>query len=271
MAAAPDVRGYGGSDQPPNIEDYTMETMAADFRGLADVLSPDAPAVIIGHDWGAPMAWNTALIHPDRFRAVAGLSVPHSPQGKRNILDVTQESFIDKGKFFYLHYFQEPGVAEAEFEGDVEKAIKTMYFGWSGDAPDKYWHNNKPVDAKMFDHIDAVPDTPPDWFTHEDAAYYIAEFERAGFRGALHRYRNFQTDNRFLRSLPSQIISQPALFIGGRKDPALVMFPADPTEAMKPAFDDLRGVHMLEGVGHWTQQEAPDAVNRLLLDFVRGL
>lgn len=268
---APDVRGYGGSSRPHAIEAYAMRELAADMAGLVDALTPGVPAVIIGHDWGAPISWNAALLHPERFRAVAGLSVPHVPFGERHALDLTKQAFIDKGKFFYLHYFQEPGRAEAELEGDVERAIKTMYYGWSGDAPAKYWHNKKPVDAKLFDAIAPVPEPLPEWFSAEDAAFYIAEFSRTGFRGALNRYRNFDTDHRLYRGLPSYVIQQPALFIGGSKDPALVMFPTDPTDAMKPAFADLRGAHILEGVGHWTQQEAPAEVSALLLAWLSTL
>ncbi|MEH6759449.1 MAG: alpha/beta hydrolase [Parasphingorhabdus sp.] len=268
---APDVRGYGGSSQPEAIDAYAMSELTADMAGLVDVFTPGEPAVIIGHDWGAPIAWHSALLHPDHFRAVAGLSVPHVPLGKRHALDAAMKNFIDKGLFFYLHYFQEPGRAEKELEGDVERAIKTMYYGWSGDAPKGYWHNRKAPDAKLLDEIDPVPTPMPTWFSEEDAAYYITEFERTGFRGALNRYRNFDRDFALYNSLPSYVIEQPALFIGGTEDPALVMFPSDPTEAMKPVFRDLRGAHMLDGIGHWTQQEAPDQVNRLLLSWLADL
>jgi len=269
--AAPDVRGYGGSSRPKAIEDYAMREMAADMAGLVEAFSSGAPAVVIGHDWGAPIAWHSALLHPDRFRAVAGLSGPHVPLADRNPLELMKEAFIDKGRFFYLHYFQTPGRAEAELEADVERAIKTMYYAWSGDAPEGYWHNRKPVDARLLDEIAPVPESLPAWFSADDAAYYVGEFERTGFRGALNRYRNFERDFQIYKSLTSYVIQQPSLFIGGDRDPALVMFPDGPIEQMRTVCAHLRGAHMLAGIGHWTQQEAPEEVSKILLEWLAGL
>lgn len=268
--AAPDVRGYGGSQQPDEIEAYSMQNMAGDIAGIARTLSPSAPVVLIGHDWGAPIVWNTALIHPGDIKAVAGLSIPHSPVGKYNILDVTKRTFIDRDMFFYLHYFQPPGQAEAEFEADTATAIRTFYHIWSGEAPDDVFPS-KPANSKMFEAIGPVPETMPDWFTPEDEAYYVGEFERAGWRGALNRYRNFERDHVYLAGLPSQIIQQPALFIGGQRDPSLIMFPGDIHPRLEPHFSDLRGAYMIEGCGHWVQQERPKETNRLLLEWLDGL
>ena len=269
-AAAPDVRGYGRSAKPEAIGAYTLESLAGDMAGLAQALSPGEKAVIVGHDWGAPIAWTSALAHPDRFRAVAGLSIPHIPPGKRHMLDAMRERFVEKGRFFYLHYFQQPGVAEAEFEADVRAALWGMLYAWSGEAPDGYWHNQRPADASMFQGIDPRPPVTalPAWLSQADLDYYVAEFEASGFRGPLNRYRTFDEDFAFLNALPTNIIQQPALFIGGRRDPALAMFPQDVAGAIAPGFADLRGVHMLEGVGHWIQQEAPDEVNALLIDWL---
>ncbi len=268
--AVPDVRGYGGSDQPGEIEAYSIQNMAADIAGLVNALGHGDPAILIGHDWGAPIVWNTALIHPDKVRAVAGLSVPHAPVGKFTILDLTKRAFIDKDIFFYLHYFQEPGRAEAEFEADTAAAIRNFYWIWSGDAPDDVFPA-KPANSKMFDAIRPAPKLMPDWFAPEDEAYYVAEFTRAGWSGALNRYRNFERDAAFLTALPSQIIQQPAMFLAGARDPALIMFPGDVEQRIKAGFADLRSVHLLEGCGHWVQQERPDETNHVLLDWLDGL
>ncbi len=267
--AAPDVRGYGHSDQPQDIEAYTIAEMAADIAGLTEALSPD-PAILIGHDWGAPIVYNTALLHPDKVRAIAGLSIPHAPVGKFTILDLTKRAFIDKDLFFYLHYFQTPGRAEAEFSADVAYTIRAFYYGWSGDAPDRF-HRAKPAASKMFDQIGAIPDEMPDWLTPEDEVYYIAEFEHSGWTGALHRYRNFERDRETLSALPSQIIEQPSLFIGGDRDPALIMFSGDVEARIRANFADLRGVHMLKDCGHWIQQEKPAETNTLLLAWLGKL
>ncbi len=265
-AVALDVRGYGGSDQPEKIDAYSMKQMTADIAALAAWLKPGGAITLIGHDWGAPIVWNTALMFPDQVKAVAGLSIPHMPQGSFTILDMTKRLFIDKGLFFYLHYFQEPGRAEAEFEADTAFAIRAFYYGWSGDAPDRF-HKAKPASAKMFDEIGEIPETMPSWFSPEDEAYYTAEFERTGWAGALNRYRNFDRDQEVLTALPSQIIKQPSLFIAGARDPALIMVPGDVETRLQESCADLRGCHLIDGAGHWIQQERPEQVSALLLDW----
>lgn len=266
--AAPDMRGYGGSDRPDPIEAYSLAEMAGDMAGLAEALQPARPAIIVGHDWGAPIAWQSALRHPDRFKAVVGLSVPYRLPGPKSPLELTKEAFIDRGMFFYLHYFQEPGVAEEELEGDVRAAIRTMYYGWSGDAPKGYWHNKRPPSSKLFEGIDAPPNTMPDWLPPDAEDYYVAEFERAGFTGALNRYRNFERDQADMLAMDDPVIKQPSLFIAGTKDPALVTTPEATVKALDEALADLRGAHFIDGVGHWTQQEAPEEVTGLLLDWL---
>lgn len=266
-AAAMDVRGYGGSGKPDAIEAYDMESLAGDVAAVIDALGQGEPAVIIGHDWGAPIVWNTALIHPEKVRAVAGLSVPHLTMGDTHFLDMGKAVFTAQGKFFYIVYFQEPGVAEAELERDIPTTMAKFAWSWSGNAPDGTFRTDKPVDADLLSDI-SLPEKMPDWYTDADHAYYVSQFSASGFRGPLNRYRNFPRDHAFLRALPSQVIRQPALFMGGTRDGAIRMFPFDAVEAMKPNFADLRGAHMLEGIGHWTQQEAPQAVNDALLGWL---
>ena len=269
-AAAPDVRGYGGTDKPHAVCAYTMEQHAADMVGIADALSPDQPAIIVGHDWGAPIAWNSALLHPGRFRAVAGLSVPYIPLGDRPAIDVFHEVFTDNGLFFYQVYFQDEGVAEAELEADPARTIRLFYYSISGDLPE----DARPYDKK---HGDVLltgmdePDLPLAWLSAEDVAYYAGEFATSGFRGPLNRYRNHRADHAFLTSQPDPKIYQPSLYIGGTRDPVLGFFPGNPIELMKPNLPNLKGAHILDGCGHWTQQERADEVSHLLIDWARSL
>ena len=137
-----DVRGYGGSSRPEAIEAYDMEHMVADVAGVIETLSPDAPAVLVGHDWGAPIVWNTALIRPDRVRAVAGLSVPYTGVPKRPFTDLIENVFTSRGKFFYQAWFQNVGPAEAELEADPRASLRKFYYAISGDAPDGTWPND---------------------------------------------------------------------------------------------------------------------------------
>lgn len=269
-AAAPDVRGYGGSDKPYEIEAYSMEAITGDMAALAHALQPGEPAVIVGHDWGAPIAWNSALLHRERFRAVAGLSVPYIPPGEHAAIDVFKHFFTRRGLFFYQVYFQEEGIAEVELEADPAETIRKFYYANSGDAPEGSW----PADKKHGDsllHRLPEPPMPLPWLTTEDVAYYASQFAASGFRGPLNRYRNHHRDHALLRAVEDSQIKQPALFIGGDKDLVLKMFPGDVVKDMQPNFADLRDVHILSECGHWTQQERPGEVSRLLIDWLRAL
>lgn len=270
-ACAIDVRGYGGSDKPAKVEDYSLEQITADVAGVIEALSEDGTGVLIGHDWGAPIVWNTALTRPDRVRAVAGLSVPWTGVPAMNFLDLVKVAFTDKGRFFYQVYFQDVGVAEAELEADPAATIRKFYYAISGDAPDGTWPSDKPHGAALLDRL-PDPRPFPAWLSDADIAYYAAEFARSGFFGPLSRYRNHGRDFEWQQGFKDRRIEQPSLFIGGSRDLVLKMIPGvDPLAIMKPHLPGLRGAHVLEGCGHWTQQEMPEDVTRLLVDWLKGL
>jgi pimeloyl-ACP methyl ester carboxylesterase len=270
-ACAIDVRGYGGSDRPYPVDAYGMEFMVGDVAGVIEQLSPGAPAVVVGHDWGAPIAWTTALTRPDRVRAVAGLSVPHLGTPSVSFKDVFTELFTKQGVFFYQAYFQAEGVAEAELEADTTDTIRRFYYAICGDAPDGSWPLDKPVGAKLLDGL-VDPHPFPAWLSEADIAYYAGEFARSGFRGPLNRYRNHDQDFAWLGQFAGRTIDQPALFIGGDRDLVLTMLPGiDLVAGMKSQVTDLRGADILPGCGHWTQQERPAEVNQRLIAWLRGL
>jgi pimeloyl-ACP methyl ester carboxylesterase len=270
-AAAIDVRGYGGSDKPWPVAAYAMETIVADVAGLIGALSPGAPAVLIGHDWGAPIVWNSALTRPDVVRAVAGLSVPYLGVPARSLSALIEEAYTSKGRFFYQHYFQAEGVAEAELEADVRGALRKFYYSASGDASNDTWPKDKPVGDTLLRGL-PDPDPFPAWLTAEDLDYYVGEFEASGFRGPINRYRNHDRDFAWLSGFKGRTIDQPSLFIGGERDPVLSMFGrADFIPLMKSQLTDLRGHDILPGCGHWTQQERPEEVNARLIPWLQGL
>jgi pimeloyl-ACP methyl ester carboxylesterase len=268
-ACAIDVRGYGGSDKPHEVEAYSLEHLSGDVAGLIAALSPDKPAVVIGHDWGAPIAWTTALVHPDRVRAVAGLSVPYTGAAQQSLREIVEAVYTSQDRFSHLHSFEAEGIAEVEFEADVRGGLRRFFYAWSGDAPAEAWPSDKragdPVLLRVPD-----PDPSPAWLTDADIDYYVSEFEQHGFRGPLNRYRNNDRDFVFLRGFEGRRIEQPALYIGGERDRVLQMF-GDRLPLMRKALPGLRGLHRLPGCGHWTQQERPQAVNDHLLTWLRGL
>jgi pimeloyl-ACP methyl ester carboxylesterase len=270
-AAAIDVRGYGGSDKPPEVADYAMQHMVADVAGAIEALSPGAPAVIVGHDWGAPIVWNSALTRPDRVRAVAGLSVPYLGVPQRSLREIYEAVFTARGRFFYQHYFQDVGVAEAELEADPRDTIRRFYYAISGDAPDGTWPTDKVVGDPLLYRL-PDPDPFPAWLTEADLDYYTGEFARSGFRGPLNRYRNHDADFAWLQPFNGRKIEQPALFIGGERDLVLSMFGrSDFVAPMKAEVPGLRGHDVLPGCGHWTQQERPTEVNARLVGWLKGL
>ncbi|HEY4942743.1 MAG TPA: alpha/beta hydrolase [Rhizomicrobium sp.] len=271
-ACAIDVRGYGGSGKPETVADYAMERMVADVAGVIESLSPGRPAVILGHDWGAPIVWNTALIRPDRVRAVGALSVPHMGPPARPFDEIFDEIFTRRGKFFYQAYFQKERLPEAEAEADPRDFLRKFYYALSGDAPDGTWPSGKTSDMCLLDGL-VDPAVFPAWLTPVELDYYVGEFEGSGFFGPISRYRNHQRDFAYLRGFADRKIEQPALFIGGTRDLAFNMFKgaADPIALMRNHVTDLRVADVLEGCGHWTQQERPAEVNARLIPWLKAL
>jgi len=270
QVAAIDVRGYGGSDKPEPVAAYAMERLVGDLVGLKNALSPDAPAILVGHDWGAPIVWNSAFVRPEHFRAVAGLSVPFTGAPGRPFTEIFREKFTSKGLFFYQDYFQQPGRAEAELEPQLRRFLTLFLCSIGGEAPDNAWPA-KPVDALLLDGLN-LPATLPPWLTEADLDFYTGEFERSGLRGPLNRYRNHEADFAWLSPLAGRKLEQPALYIGGTRDPASTLFGqiTDPVAIMRHFAPRVEG-HMLDGCGHWTQQERPADVTRLLLDWLARL
>jgi len=269
-AVAVDVRGYGRSSKPTEVEDYRMVRLVADNVALVRALGAEH-AAIIGHDWGAPIAWTSAMLRPDVFRAVGGLSVPFSPPSEHRPLAVMRAMAGDEE--FYVEYFQEPGRAEAEIEADVRDWLLGFYFTASGDAPDPDPAAGTiatiPRGALMKDRF-RRPASMPGWLTDADLDVYTSEFEHGGLRGPLNRYRNIDRDWEDLAAWRGAAIHVPALFIGGDRDgptiwgaPAIAAFPQ--------TLPRLHRSIVLEGCGHWTQQERPAEVTAAIVDFLGTL
>jgi pimeloyl-ACP methyl ester carboxylesterase len=267
-AAAIDVRGYGGSGKPQAVDAYAMEEIVADLVRVADRLG-GGEAILVGHDWGAPIVWNSALARPDAFRAVAGLSVPFTGVPAKPFTEVFKRAFTDNGRFFYQAWFQQVGPPEAEIEADVRRFLRMFLYAISGDAPAGTWPD-KPAGATLLDGM-VDPGTMPAWLSEVDLDVYTAEFAASGLRGPLNRYRNHERDFAWVQQFADRRIEQPALFIGGTKDPATTLFGAlpDPVAAMRPHVPRVGG-HLLDGCGHWTQQERPGEVTRLLIPWLEA-
>lgn len=238
---APDQRGYGGSSRPEAIEDYDIHALTGDLVGLLDDVAAEQ-AVFIGHDLGAMVVWHTALLHPDRVRAVAGLSVPPSPRARSRPTERWRQKFGDD---FYMLRFQEPGLADAEMAADVAATMSGLFAG-----------------------LLAGPASLPDWISPDEFEHYVDEFSRTGFTGALNWYRNYDRNWESTPQLAGARITAPALFVGGTADP--IGATMNPARAREVAAGPYRE-EWVQGAGHWVQQECPDDVNRILVEFLRDV
>jgi pimeloyl-ACP methyl ester carboxylesterase len=277
-AVAPDMRGYGKSDAPEAIDQYTIFHLIGDLVGLLDALEAQT-AVIVGHDWGANIAWQAARLRPDRFRAVVALSVPFRPRGPVRPTSVMPRTADAQ---FYQLYFQEPGVAEAELERDPRATVRNMLYGASGDgaaaaraaAASSGASPNLGMVPKGggFLRGSGAPATLPAWLSEADIDFYAGEFKRSGFRGGLNYYRNIDRNWELTAAFANVKVTVPALYVAGDRD-MVVSFPGtDQLLAnLKQFVPALRNIQMLPGCGHWTQQERPSEVSAAIIDFVRGL
>ena len=265
-AVAPDMRGYGGTDAPADPAHYTMLHHVGDLVGLVHALE-EKQAVVVGHDWGAPAAWNAALLRPEVFRAVVGLSVPYAAPGPLDLLGALARLGIEH---FYIQYFQAPGVAEAELEADVAATLRRLNHSLSGEGAGGVAGMLQP--GKGFLHNTAEPAAASAWLNADDLAYTVAEFERTGFRGGLNWYRAIPLSWELMTAWRGAAIHQPSLFIGGERDDVL-KFPTSQASIDKfgQTLPGLRGSHILAGAGHWIQRERADAVDTLLLEFLATL
>lgn len=265
-AVAPDQRGYGQTDRPEAIAAYSIFHLVGDVIGMLDALG-EHDAALIGHDWGAPVAWHTALFRPDRVRAVVGLSVPFRPRGDQPPLSILRKVAGDN---FYQLYFQEPGVAEADLARDVRQSVRRILFGACGQSPTIPDMVVKPGEGFLGNV--AMAEALPDWLADADIDFYTREFERTGFSGGLNWYRNIDRNWELTAPWSAATVTPPALYVVGDRD-VVYHFPGAGPQMLTNLsrfVPNLKEAVLLEGCGHWTQQERPDEVNRLLLDFLRA-
>ncbi|MGW0522674.1 alpha/beta fold hydrolase [Crossiella sp. NPDC003009] len=263
---APDQRGYGGTDQPSDVDDYSIFHLVGDVVGLIHALG-ERQAVVIGHDWGAPVAWNTAMMRPDLVRGVGGLSVAPAPRGPVPPLVAARQRF---GDGFYQIYFQEPGVADAELNQDIRSTFRKTLAATSGESDSSAATPTAPAGGGFLSAM-PEPKTLPSWLTEADIDAYTEQYQRNGFTGGLNWYRNIDRNWALTAPWQGAPITAPALHITGERDLVRGFYPPDYLERLPEQLPGLRTVLDLPGCGHWTQQERPDEVNKALLEFLAGL
>ncbi len=257
---APDMRGFGRTSAPPDIESYSIFHLVGDMVALVAALG-ETRAVIVGHDWGAPVAWHAAMFRPDIFTAVGGLSVPPPWRGRERPLDTLVKSGITN---FYWQYFQELGVAEAEFERDVDYTLRAVSFGVN-------------ASLRIRDGFGFLGDTSrqhklPPWISADDHAHVVENYKRSGFRGGLNWYRNIDRNWELTAPWQGAKIYQPSIFIAGANDSVVTgLIGGKRVSEMDRVLPNLKRKLLIEGAGHWIQQERPDEVNAALISFLNEL
>jgi pimeloyl-ACP methyl ester carboxylesterase len=259
---APDMRGFGRSSAPQAVEAYSIFDLVGDMVALVAELK-ETRATIIGHDWGAPVAWHAAMFRPDLFTAVAGLSVPPAFRGRGRPLETLRQNGITN---FYWQYFQKPGVAEAELERDVGITVRTILAGGFSDPARSLFIRegggflgNPKADRPL-----------PDWIGETELAYFVETYRKSGFRGGLNWYRNIDTNWEKTAPWHGAQIQQPSLFIAGSKDPVISdAMSGRQLAAIERVLPNLKGKLIIDGAGHWIQQEKPAEVNAALIDFLK--
>jgi pimeloyl-ACP methyl ester carboxylesterase len=264
-AVAPDMRGYGQTDRPEPLEAYDIFQLTGDLVGLVNALG-EAPAVIVGHQWGAWLAPYAALLRPDLFRAVALMSVPYAL--RRTVNESQWEAQKYPGKLFYQAALRSPG-AEAFFAANIRGRLLSALWTLSGDAPpDQRWQPARDPQAPPAAPV--LPAALPAWLAEEDLDFLEGEFTRTGFTGGLNYYRNLDRNWELTPFLDGAQLLQPTLFLAGEKDPVLE-FLDEECEALEANVPNLWKKVLIPGAGHWIQQERPEEVNRLLISFLNSL
>jgi pimeloyl-ACP methyl ester carboxylesterase len=258
---APDMRGFGRTSAPADIAAYSIFDNVGDMVALVAALG-ESHAVIIGHDWGAPVAWHAAMFRPDVFSAVAGLSVPPPFRGRGRPLDTLRQNGI---RNFYWQYFQAPGVTEREFERDVDLTMRILLGrGFSDPSGSLFVEDDK----GFLGDLGALGPLP-DWLSEADLSYFSEAYQKSGFRGGLNWYRNIDRNWDLTAPWQGAQIAQPSLFIAGSKDSVITgLIGAKRVADMERVLPNLTQKLIIDGAGHWIQQERPDEVNAALIAFL---
>jgi pimeloyl-ACP methyl ester carboxylesterase len=264
-AVAPDQRGYARSDAPGPVDAYTVLHLVGDAVGVLDAVGADS-AVVVGHDWGAPVAWHTALLRPERVRGVVGLSVPFLPRGETR---PTEGLARRHGPGHYMLHFQQPGIADTELASDPRATFRRLLSrGGGGTAPPQL------VVEPGGGFLDALPEPAglPAWLTEADLDAYVEEYRERGFTGGLNWYRNLDRNWELTAAWQGAPVSTPALYLAGEQDLVIAGVPFDAlVDNLRRSVPDLRGATALPGCGHWTQQERPDEVSTAIIEFAGEL
>lgn len=264
-AVAPDLRGYGDSSAPGDVQAYSQQELVRDVEALIDALGHKR-ALLVGHDWGAALGWQVARLHPQRIAGYMALSVPYGGPAPEPPTETMKRRFGDY--FFYMLYFQQPEAPERELEADIRDSLRRIYFSLSADADIATIFG--PRKGGGFLDTMPVPDEQPHWMREVDLDYYVSRFQKSGFRGPINWYRALDLYWRQTRNDNDWQIRVPTAYVAGKQDPVVAMN-RKALDRMPDYLEDHRGTWLLDDCGHWTQMEQAPQVSSLLLEFIEGI
>jgi pimeloyl-ACP methyl ester carboxylesterase len=262
------MRGYGKTDKPEAVEAYDIHQLTADLVGIVDAMG-EKDAMLVGHDWGAIVGWQAMLLHPTRFTAYVAMSVPYNGRGPVSAVEGMRRALGDN--FYYILYFQEPGVAEKEFDADPHGILSRLYLSPDSPRDPPTITDPKRAAGGMIGRY-GKPKGLPSWLSQADLDYYVNEFKNAGFRGGINYYRNFHRNWETTPQLTGVKVTQPVTFIAGDKDVVIRGATAEAlTTSLSRNVTDLRGVTLIPNTGHWVQQERPEETNKAMIEFLNSV
>ena len=291
-AVAFDQRGYGRSSKFWNTDAYTIHRLVDDVVGLVHTLG-ERRAILIGHDWGAPVVWTAAWLHPEMFRGVLGMCVPFSGRG---VIALPGNPFGERpphemhrimsgpDQDFYQVYFGALGPVIDEIESDLRGWVRDLTWTVSGDALAASGLRLERGNAIELTRASALclrpgeqmrdrfmtPERMPAWFTDQDLDVYVDALERGGLAGPLSFYRNLDNDWLALASQAGKPLTVPAMFLGGEYDVG-TWWGGEAIERAREVMPNWLGSRVLQGSGHWIQQERAAETNKIVVEFLRAV
>ena len=273
-AIAMDMRGYGRTQSPADVESYSLMHITGDIIKLMDALDIDK-AVLVGNDWGSTVAWHSARLRPDRFSGIAAMGVPMMSRAPLPPTELFNMIEMPQDMQFYALYFQEPGLAEAELEKNIRTSLMKIYYSASGSARNPQENTGSVPNPFGMVSLSAgllgpLPERMPEWLSDSDFEVFVNAFTHSGFRGGLNYYRNLDRNWQHEAALEGLKIEIPALYMVGERDTGYeIPGMKEIIEYMPNLAPKLTDTLVFEGVGHWLQQERPGEVSKALCDFIR--